>query len=211
LTRRHTSTRRQRSNEAGGFCVSPLWLVGLFVFAFAGRTAVFVTAALSALVHEGGHAAALLLLGRRIDSFALSPSGMQIKAGGRFLSYKGDIAVSLAGPAASFMLALLGTLVTRGGAPGVGGYITGINFALCLINLLPALPLDGGRALWSAMAMAFEPDVCDCALRVTSWVCAATLFLLGIAVLLRSGYNFSLIALSLALMTMQRGRYVQTA
>jgi Zn-dependent protease len=63
--------------------------------------------------------------------------------------------VAIAGPAVNFTLAALAALALRagGGMPGASGAVVqflagttiGINCALGVLNLLPILPLDGGR------------------------------------------------------------------
>ncbi|MBG6083401.1 site-2 protease family protein [Zhihengliuella flava] len=67
-----------------------------------------------------------------------------------------SLAVALAGPAANFILAGLGLLIETVAAPGgVTGLLISIlilaNFLVGLFNVLPGLPLDGGRLVESAV------------------------------------------------------------
>lgn len=73
-------------------------------------------------------------------------------------SARAEFWVAIAGPVASFALAL-GFFVVGGFAAGLGaglpvvaalGYLAWINFILALFNLAPAFPLDGGRVLRAA-------------------------------------------------------------
>ena len=64
------------------------------------------------------------------------------------LSYGRELAVALAGPAVN--------LVTGGICAQFGNYLlAGVSFGLGLFNLMPVLPLDGGRALWCVLSALF--------------------------------------------------------
>lgn len=119
-----------------------LWLVAFFL--------VFG----SLLCHELGHAVAARLLGVRTREIVLYPVGGQA----RLESPPGGIAeliIALAGPLVSFVLFLLafGTSVAAGARASGGASSTLLsvlqtaNLLLSLINLTPAFPMDGGRAL----------------------------------------------------------------
>jgi Zn-dependent protease len=111
--------------------------------------------AVSVLVHEFGHAIAFRRFGGR-PQINLYWLGGLASSSGRLTRHE-SVVVSLAGPAAGLVL---GGLVWGAGtylAPGavVGSYyaayafvsLVHINIAWSLINLLPVLPLDGGRVL----------------------------------------------------------------
>ena len=93
------------------------------------------------LVHELAHMAALLLLGLRIRGLRLEPQGLCIR-------YAGDrpdwahAAASLAGPLGGFVYALL----VRRCAQDWLRLSADVSLLFSLFNLLPLMPLDGGRA-----------------------------------------------------------------
>ena len=67
-------------------------------------------------------------------------------------------AVLFAGPAASAALVLLGWYGTRWGmlSPALGARMFFGNLMLLALNLLPALPLDGGRLLALALSLRYD-------------------------------------------------------
>ncbi|WP_038047578.1 CBS domain-containing protein [Thermus caliditerrae] len=110
---------------------------------------------LSVLLHELGHALAAGRLGigtRRITLWLLGGVAQMERIPREPLK---ELWIALAGPAVSFTLALLFRLVrTEAGALGfLTHYLALINLMLGLFNLLPALPLDGGRVYRALLAL----------------------------------------------------------
>jgi Zn-dependent protease len=110
----------------------------------------------SILLHELGHAVEARREGMAIE-------GITLWLFGGVASFRG----SFPGPGAEFRIAIAGPLVSLGlgvafaafaaftGLPeqvdGVASWLGYINLSLLVFNLLPALPLDGGRVLRSAL------------------------------------------------------------
>ncbi|RIH88161.1 putative zinc metalloprotease Rip3 [Meiothermus luteus] len=112
---------------------------------------------LSVLLHELGHAMAAQAYGVRTREITLWLLGgvAQLEAIPR--ARGAEAVIAIAGPIVSFLLSGLSAL-SRGLVEGaVGqfllGYLAFINLSLALFNLLPALPLDGGRILRSLLAL----------------------------------------------------------
>ena len=113
----------------------------------------------SLLLHELGHAFVARREGMEIEGVTLWLFGGVAKFKGAFPSAGAEFRIAVAGPIVTLVLASLFVLVA--GASGlpesvdaVAAWLGYINFLLLAFNLLPALPLDGGRvlrsALWSA-------------------------------------------------------------
>jgi len=130
-----------------------LFLLG-FVFltagGFGGLLAVAVAFA-SIVLHELGHATVAQRLGVRIAAIDLHFLGGAAQMIDPPRSPRDEIAISIAGPAVS--LALAGIGLGLGAALGVPflAMVGWINLVLGLFNLIPALPMDGGRVLRAAM------------------------------------------------------------
>jgi Zn-dependent protease len=110
----------------------------------------------SILLHELGHAAQAQRDGMRIEGITLWLFGGVAKFRGMFPSAWSELRIALAGPAVSAALAglLLGlawVVSLPDAADGVVVWLGYINLVLLVFNLLPALPLDGGRVLRSLL------------------------------------------------------------
>jgi len=110
----------------------------------------------SLLLHELGHALQARRDGMEIEGITLWLFGGVAKFKGMFPSAGAEFRIAIAGPLVSlalglgFMaLALVGGLTSS--VDGTLMWLGRINLILLVFNLLPALPLDGGRVLRSAL------------------------------------------------------------
>jgi len=142
----------------------------------------------SVLLHELGHAFAFRSLGHA-STITLYFMGGHTTARGARLSPGQDVYVSLAGPAAGL---LLGGLVWGAGrlevwpagatAAVAGRMLLWANVGWGVLNLLPILPMDGGRVLAALLRMR-DPDTAERRALAISMVLA----LLGLVAALRLG------------------------
>jgi Zn-dependent protease len=107
---------------------------------------------LSVLLHEMGHALASRRLGTGVRGITLDLLGGYTDMERDPPRPRVEAAVSLAGPAVSLALAVAAGAIAAAlpaGAPGTRllGQIAVANAIIAVFNLLPGLPLDGGRAL----------------------------------------------------------------
>lgn len=136
--------------QLGGFQLQPLapataWLLG-----------VITTAGLFASVfgHELSHALMARFEGIEIEEIVLHPFGGLARLRSEPENPRAEFRIAVAGPAASFVIAIL----AFGGAKvaALGDYVATVvvffflawgNLLLAVFNLLPGYPLDGGRVL----------------------------------------------------------------
>ncbi|MEM8796886.1 MAG: site-2 protease family protein [Pseudomonadota bacterium] len=134
---------------------------------------VFVIAIFTCVVlHELGHALAARRYGIRTPDITLLPIGGLARLERIPENPREEIVVALAGPAVNVVIAgalilllgaqpELGTLGTLEEAPDSGGARQGtfverlaaVNVILAVFNMVPALPMDGGRVLRAVLAL----------------------------------------------------------
>ncbi len=143
----------------------------------------------SVLVHELGHALVARRFGARVLDITLWPLGGLARMTNMPERPKPELWVALAGPAVNLFIWALAALL--GGEAGLrssagGGTVldsvASVNAALAIFNLVPAFPMDGGRALRAFLA------------RTRSWLVATEMAV-------RVGRWFTLIGLVLAWMS----------
>ena len=136
---------------------------------------------LALLLHEIGHLLTARGLGYRVRSLELWPFGaalsMDLSTGSR-----GALPVALAGPLCNLAAAAMSLLLLRllPQTEGVMEPFFCMNLSLAAVNLLPAEPLDGGRALASLLS---RPLGVRRARRLTAWtglLLGGALFSLGV-------------------------------
>jgi len=132
-------------------------LIGLFCFVgLAGKLACLF---LVLVFHEAAHVLAAGALGYRVREIRLMPFGGVADLEDAFrMNPLEELITAAAGPAANLVIAaLLGMCGYGQSGPGSFNSWWGLfyeaNFHLGLFNLLPGLPLDGGRILRSIFAL----------------------------------------------------------
>lgn len=164
---------------------------------------------LAAALHEGGHLLALRLFGGQAAQLRFRLSGLEIRYRGAGLSYGRETAVALAGPAANLLWAAGISLANRGWQAPMLHLFCGCHLALALFNLLPALPLDGGRAL-SCLLCSRWPQRGEGIVRIVSGGIALALLGAGTA-LLAQRKNPTLLAAGLLIFAQVVGNPLYTA
>ena len=109
----------------------------------------------SLLLHELGHSWEARREGIEIDGITLWLFGGVSQFKTRFPSAGAEFRVAIAGPLVSLVLGVAFVLIALAGLPsavdGVAAWLGYINLTLLVFNLIPALPLDGGRVLRAAL------------------------------------------------------------
>ncbi len=129
--------------------VHPLLIVVLAAACVLGRLVDFLQSALALLLHEGAHVLIALAFNTELLSVEFLPFGGVARVREHNLMPYSELCVAAAGPVTSFIIAGVAAAlfyVLPRAADGAEAFLR-YNLILALINLLPALPLDGGRIL----------------------------------------------------------------
>ncbi|MCG0275264.1 MAG: site-2 protease family protein [Thermosediminibacteraceae bacterium] len=137
-----------------------LFLMILAAGLAAGFYGEVAAALLALLVHEASHILAARMLGIEVEELELLPFGGRMSIKGLYhYSFEAEVMVILAGPLGNLSLAAMFiALVYQNFLPWDVGYLfIRYQLALGLFNLIPALPLDGGRIfmLWLSQMVSF--------------------------------------------------------
>mgnify|MGYP000605043103 FL=1 len=161
--------------------VSAFALPGALLLIYCEGLLPFCILFLSCLLHEFGHLAALCICKCRYRRMDILPMGALIVCP-EGMPYKKELAVALAGPAASALgcAAALAFFAAFGSVPAL--YAFAVGAVLCLFNLMPAKRLDGGKALLNYLLMHKEKDTAERICSAVSSVVFVLLFALAAAV-----------------------------
>ena len=175
--------------------VHPLFVLFGVWFFLRGELFLFCTFTVVAVIHECGHAFYAARIGCRLDTLRLLPCGAVVSGDIEGISLSDEIKLALAGPAvnaaaAVFFAALWWVLPESYAFTDVAAFTSASLFA---VNLLPSLPLDGGRVLYCALARRRGEPFAQRWMRVVG-----ILFAAGAAVLFAVGcfwgiYNISVL------------------
>ena len=119
--------------------------------------------AVSIVLHELSHSIVARAFGLPVRSITLFLFGGVAELEREPPSAKAEFFMAIAGPAMSLVLAgvfaVAGALASANtGLAGVLHYLALLNFVLAIFNLIPAFPMDGGRALRAAL-WAWRKDI----------------------------------------------------
>lgn len=139
-------------------------------------------------VHESGHILAAYACGMKLEAICFSALGIRMEGNTAGISHWRRAVISLAGPFMNFSFFLpLYVLDPRASA---------MQLLLFLFHILPAVPLDGGAALYSMLCARWPEERAAKVITAVSAVFALLLGTFGFYVLLRSRYNFTLLFLA---------------
>lgn len=137
--------------------------------------------AASILLHELAHVLAARIAGVRVLELELTPVGGAARLENMWRLRPGQtVAVALAGPACSLLLAAGSAALCWWGLmhPRWTAVMIEQNFVILAFNMLPALPLDGGRTLCGLLGRRLAPAAAArLVVRITQGVAAGLLAL----------------------------------
>ena len=172
------------------------------IYFFGGLTS--LAALLIAIcAHELGHIAIIRLFGGKILSLKVSVSGLCI-------SYRGILSIIesalclCAGPAAGFALAYLASYFGNQNQNLLLIKTAGFSLVLSVYNLLPALPLDGGRALQCVLESACGFKFAESFLEICGLLTGAVLLFSGVY-FIRQSFGTALLIAGVWVLAAQTG------
>lgn len=134
----------------------PLFVIIMLFSVLTGQFLELLTLFTIVFIHELGHVIAALLAGVTVKSVQLLPFGgvAVIEDHGRLTASK-EIGIAFAGPLQNGIMIVISLVLQQGGF-GNQEFITYFiqaNVMIALFNLLPILPLDGGKIVQAAISL----------------------------------------------------------
>lgn len=160
-----------------------------------GHGAFIIITVISIVLHECAHALTAFLFRQKLQSIEITPLGavlrMEITSG---LSASKKLFILLSGPMMSWCLCAISIVAVRCGFPvEISWYFFIGNLAIFVLNLVPALPLDGGRVLLLILERLFPSKYVVIIMRSIGTVLGVTFIVLNIVCVLGiGGWNLSL-------------------
>lgn len=133
-----------------------------------------ITIFLAVFLHELGHASVILISGGKIKSISFTASGLSMVYTG-MISQRAELISIIMGPAFG--------IICGAAAYPYSQMLSYANFFLSAYNLLPALPLDGGRLLYSILANRKSIDIARKTLTITGVISSVMLLISGLYIL----------------------------
>lgn len=133
----------------------PFFLLLMVLYGVAGLLPMALTVFSVVLLHEIGHSVAACYYHLAVEEIELLPFGGVAKIQGLYgVNPDWEANIAAAGPFTNLLLILGAMLIQITGWVGREhlGFFIEVNFVIAFFNLIPALPLDGGRilrAVWS--------------------------------------------------------------
>ena len=178
-----------------------LFLLSVIYF-FEGITSLLALL-IAVAVHELGHIAAIRLFGGRIQMLKIGISGLCIRYYGA-LGTVNSVICLCAGPAMGLVLAYAASYLGNQSQNLLLIKTAGFSLVLSVYNSLPALPLDGGRALQCLAERVFGVSFAQTLLEFSGMLTGAALLFAG-AFFIRQSFGAALLIAGVWVLTAQTG------
>lgn len=182
----------------GKFIKINIWTIPMFVFSTLGDYGdIFLLAYISSALHELAHIICARALSVDISYIKIYPFGITARLKSEYIrSSEKEFWISAAGPLCSMILFWCFAFLKSLYSTYLFSFLFDINFAICCINLLPCLPLDGGRMLKSILTVRFGIIRAYKYTLSVSKIILALLVVFAISLIFVSKFNFSLVLIS---------------
>lgn len=179
-----------------------IWFLPILICAFfEGYSAIYIFSYLTALIHELSHVITAKLLKVKISRVEIYPFGVCARLSDSYIrSSEKEFVIAFSGPLSNLILFWICFFLSNFYSSQIISYLIDLNIAMCLLNLLPSLPLDGGRILKSILTCRYGILRAYNFMIKLSRVIITFVFITAIIIFLIYSFNFSLILISVFLL-----------
>ncbi len=158
---------------------------------------------LFSILHEFGHLFAIVACSERPETVRFGIFGMTIiRKNDITQDYKKEFITAISGPLMNFFLFLMLFGLYALCRKEILLKSAAMNLMIGLFNITPVFSLDGGRALESMLSQRLPCDRCESVMKAVSVMFLIPMTSLGFYILIKSGYNFTFLAISIYLTVM---------
>ena len=169
--------------------INPTTYLVWLVLIFTDKADFLLCSLVCAILHECSHIAAYLSYGTYVTEVEFLPFGLSARVGKtENLSCSGECFCALCGPMINLFMSAGFVFLSDSLLVGCEYFVV-CNLALFSINMLPVIPLDGGRVLYFILLKYKGVDVAARVSRIISIFIVIVLLLIGALLLFCSGYN----------------------
>ncbi len=173
----------------------------IIISGFAGE---YLIVFISIVLHELGHMFAAVLMNFKVYSLSILPIGLSAQIDFGPGSIFKRIFVYIAGPLTNLIIVILLTSSLQINAQSNSYFLISINVYLAFFNLLPTLPLDGGRIVNEIIAGKVGFFKAGRYMKKLSLILSIVLMVIGIAQITGSKHNYSLLSIGIYILFLLR-------
>ena len=170
--------------------------LAVFIFFDSGQQLLMTMCAM--LIHESGHITGLIIKNIPFERVKIGITGANIVYGsGKLTSYNDDMFIAVMGSCFNFTAVLMALIVEFVLEYDLSFFI-GINAFLGIFNMLPVLPLDGGRITLSLLSKTLDPNQAESIMRNLGIIVSIIGIISGVSLVFNMG-NYTLVLVSIVI------------
>lgn len=175
-----------------------IWFIPVAFFALAGGYGnLFFAGFTIALLHELAHVFCAYKLGITVSRITIYPFGVAAQLSAEYIkNSEKEFIIAFSGPFFNIISFWICVIISKYLSYDILQFCMDINIAMALVNLIPALPLDGGRILKSILTSQIGIIRAYNFMLRLSRILIYALGTLAIYIFIRCDFNFSLILIS---------------
>lgn len=148
-------------------------------------------------LHEMAHTLAAVCIGLKVSHITIYPFGVNLKLKNKLIySISDEVILYISGPMCNAVFALVSAWLYKFYPESNLQFFYMSNITLFVMNMLPALPLDGGFVMKKVLTQMFGRGISNKIMLVVTGTVSIAILAMGVYVLAMSRYNFSVILFS---------------
>lgn len=175
-----------------------IWVLLVFLCSLWGGYYIpFLLAYICALLHELAHILTAKAMNISVSELIIYPFGINARLNSSYIrSSEKEFVIAFVGPFMNILLVFIGIMLNNFIPSKLSVYFTDLNLLMCALNLIPTLPLDGGRMLKSILTTKYGIIRAYNFMIKLSRIIIIVLLLLAFLYFFVSDFNFSLVLIS---------------